>query len=236
MKRWETHNGYNIIRILSGRSNVFLLTDGKTNILVDTGPKFVWSILQRRLQKLKVEEIKLLILTHSHFDHAANACRIKKEYGCKVMIHSLEADYLLNGENIVPSGTNPVTGIMVKLLANRMLSVARYQPCTFDYAPESSFDLAEFGFNAAVIHTPGHTGGSMSIIVDNEIALVGDTMFGFFGWTNYPPFAVDPVQLVKSWGILVKTGCNVFLPSHGSAKTRAQVIKNFNKRKAHITI
>jgi glyoxylase-like metal-dependent hydrolase (beta-lactamase superfamily II) len=215
MKEWSTKSGYKIIRILSRRSNVFLLTDGKTNILVDTGPGIMWNTLKSRLSRIKVDEISLLILTHSHFDHAANACRIKKKYGCKIMIHSLEADYLLNGENIIPTGTNLFTGIIVRLLAKRIQGFVRYQPCTFDYAPDSSFDLSEFGFNAVLIHTPGHTEGSVSIIVDNEIALVGDTMFGIFGWTIYPPFAVDPGKMIQSWGILLRTNCSVFLPSHG---------------------
>lgn len=230
MRSWRTHSGYRIIQILSGRSNVFLLTDGKTNILVDTGSAFMWRTLQNRLEGLKVNEIRLLILTHSHFDHAANACKIKEKYGSKVMIHKLEADYLLHGENILPSGTNAVTGFLVRLLAKRFLSYARYEPCTFDYTPESTFNLTEFGFKAEVLPTPGHTNGSMSVIVDNEIALVGDTMFGIFRGSVFPPFATDQVQMVKNWGELLKSNCSIFLPSHGFSRSRDIVEKDFGRR------
>lgn len=234
MREWTTHSGYTIIQVLSGRSNAFILTNGKTNILIDTGPGFMWSTLQRTLERLKIDEIELLILTHSHFDHAANAGKIKKNFCCKILIHKLEADYLNNGENIIPQGTNAITGLLVKLLASRILNYTRYEPCTFDYAPENSFDLSEFGFNAYVMHTPGHTGGSMSLIVDNEIALVGDTMFGVFGWTVYPPFAVDPGKMITSWGNLLETGCTTFIPSHGSAKSKGLVARDYNKRKVRI--
>jgi hydroxyacylglutathione hydrolase len=94
----------------------------------------------------------------------------------------------------------------------------------------SSLDLKEFGFEAYIIHTPGHTIGSMSIVVDNEVALVGDTLFGIFKWSVFPPYANDVKQLVKSWGILLDTNCPVFIPSHGSANSRSLVQNDYDKR------
>ncbi len=51
MKTWTTRSGYRIIQILSGRSNVFLLTNGKINFLIDTSSGRLWSKLQKRLGK-----------------------------------------------------------------------------------------------------------------------------------------------------------------------------------------
>jgi hypothetical protein len=56
----------------------------------------------------------------------------------------------------------------------------------------------------------------MSLIVDNEIALVGDVMFGVFNWSVFPPFADDVPTLEKSWGKLAKSGCKMYLPGHGT--------------------
>ena len=80
------------------------------------------------------------------------------------------------------------------------------------------------------MHTPGHTEGSISLIIDNEIALVGDTMFGAFPGTIFPPFANDESLMVNSWEKLLKTKCKVFIPSHGSANDRGLVEKDFKKR------
>ena len=78
-----------------------------------------------------------------------------------------------------------------------------YEPCQPDILVNSSLDLKEFGFSAFIIHTPGHTIGSMSIVVDNEVAIVGDTMFGVFKCSVFPPYANDVKQMVKSCGILL---------------------------------
>jgi len=63
------------------------------------------------------------------------------------------------------------------------------------------------------------------------MAFVGDTMFGIFPGSVFPPFAEDPRQLINSWGQLLDTGCSLFLPSHGSANTRELVQKEYHKRR-----
>lgn len=231
MKIWETKSGYKIIQILSGRSNVFLLTNGEKNILIDTSPKFMWNSLEKRLKQLNVNRIDYLILTHTHYDHAENSSRIKEKYKAQVIVHKDEASYLTSGENIIPNGTNLITKTIVNLLARRFLSIARYEPCKYDILVNSVFELNEIGFNAYIMHTPGHTNGSMSVIIDNEIAIVGDTMFGVFKWSVFPPYANDIKQIVNSWGSLLETECSIFIPSHGTANDRLLVQKDYNKRR-----
>ncbi len=231
MKDWSTPGTYKIIQVLSGRSNVFLLTNEITNILIDTSQGFMWYTLQKRLEKLGIDKIDLLILTHSHFDHAANASRIKEKYSAKVIIHSSEDRYLAAGDNVLPTGTNAFAGFIVKALAKQFRSFTRYQPCKSDYTFDDTYDLSVFGFNAYLMHTPGHTQGSISLIIDDEVALVGDTMFGVFCWTVFPPFASDQNQLLDSWEKLLRTKCKVFIPSHGSSNNRYLVQEDLNKRK-----
>jgi hydroxyacylglutathione hydrolase len=230
MKFWSTSSGYKIFQVLSGRSNVFLLTNNQTIILVDTSPEFMWKILQKRLDGLNVEQIDLLILTHSHFDHAANAARIKEKYNAKVIIHQTEAKYLTTGNNIFPTGTNIITKFLVKTFVKQFKSITRYPSCDFDLTFDEYYDLSDFGFNGYLIHTPGHTQGSISVIIDNEIALVGDTMFGIFWWTVFPPFASDQDLMLNSWEKLLNTKCQIFIPSHGSANKRSIIEKDLCKK------
>lgn len=230
MKEWITTSGYKIIQVLSGRSNVFLLTDGRSHILVDSGPGFMWNTLRRRLMKLHVVKIDLLFLTHSHFDHAANAGRIRDNFNAQIIIHRCEAAYLASGDNVVPVGTNAIAKFLTGLFAKRFMSVARYRPCVADHEFDTFFDLSFTGIKAYLMHTPGHTPGSSSLIADNEIALVGDTMFGVLSGSVFPPFAQDIRQMLQSWKRLLETGCGVFLPSHGSARERTLVERDLKRR------
>ena len=230
MKSWKTKSGYTIILVLAERSNVFLLTNGQNNILIDTGPKRLWNKLDNRLKRLKIRHLDYLILTHSHFDHAGNAKRIKKNYHAKLMVHRIEAPFITSGESIIPDGTNIFTRTLINLFGKSLSSRLRFESCPADILIDSTFELREFGFNAYIWHTPGHTQGSMSIIIDNEIALVGDTMFGIFRGSVFPPYADDVPQMLQSWRKLLETGCSLFIPSHGSANSRALVERDYYKR------
>jgi len=90
MKKWKTKSGIEVIQILSGRCNVFLLSNESKNILIDTSVKRLRNKLEKRLDSLGIKTIDYLILTHSHFDHAANAQWIKQRFNSKIIIQSKE--------------------------------------------------------------------------------------------------------------------------------------------------
>ncbi len=201
-------------------------------MLVDAGPQLGWPLLRRRLDALNVTAASLagLVLTHSHFDHTENAAHVKETYSAKIFIHSSEANFLLHGDNPVVHGTNPVVGLITTVLAKKnVIQLLKYKPVAFDVQVDDQYDLNDAGFLGYIIHTPGHSPGSMSVIIDNEIALVGDAMFGIFNNKTFPPFALDAPQLVSSWRILLDTGCSLYLPAHGSARSREILQNEYDK-------
>jgi glyoxylase-like metal-dependent hydrolase (beta-lactamase superfamily II) len=229
MKTWKTSAGTRIIRVLARRSNVFLITNGTRNLLVDTSMPAEWRPLSRRLKRLGVDHLDGLILTHAHMDHAGNAARIRETFHPVVMVHRNEAGDLASGATSVPGGTLAVTRLLVHMISRFAVSIRQFAPCRYDLTVESRFNLHDFGLDACILHTPGHTAGSVSVIVDGEIALVGDAMFGML--SVFPPFADDPGRLIASWGQLLDTGCSWFLPAHGSAKSRARLRKAYLGRR-----
>lgn len=237
LKHWQTKSGYKIIQILSGRSNVFLLSNNDKKIIIDTSPKSKWKKLNNRLRSINIDRIDYLILTHSHYDHADNAHRIKETYKAKVIIHKNEAPYLTSGIMMIPKGSNFLTRFLVNNFAKKIAPKLGGESCQFDIAVDEKFDLGDFGFNAFIMYTPGHSDGSVCIIVDDEIAIVGDTMVGVSRWSVFPPFVENFEQLMQSWGKLLETNCSLFLPSHGSANSRVLLQKDYNKRmKKRITL
>jgi glyoxylase-like metal-dependent hydrolase (beta-lactamase superfamily II) len=183
MNEWKTKYGHKIIRVLSGRSNAYLILNGNTAILVDTGKKTAFRKLSENMETIDVaiETISYLILTHTHFDHCQSAKRIAEKSGCRIIV---------------------VKG---------------------DFYPDGMNDIIK------IIETPGHSVDSISILVDNEVAIVGDAMFGIFKKSIFPPYADDTAKMIESWGKLLHTDCQIFLPGHGRAIKRILLQKEYDK-------
>jgi glyoxylase-like metal-dependent hydrolase (beta-lactamase superfamily II) len=228
---WQTKQKIFIYRLLAGRSNVFLVKNDQVEILIDSSWKLARPRLKRALTKLNYSQEKsvcVLFLTHAHFDHAENAAWVQNEYHPHVIIHQSECDFLKAGRNSKIAGSNKfIRRLFPSLIQNWLNSTYRY-PIT---KPEITFterlELQDFGMDATILHTPGHTQGSSSLIINDEIAIVGDAMHGVFPNTAFPPFAVDNDQLIASWGKLLKTRCRLFLPSHGNALQRERIEQEY---------
>ncbi len=218
----KTSKGNDIVQLLSGRSNVFLVKHyNGTSMLVDTGVKMVRRFLADALAKFQTPRPDYLVLTHSHFDHAGNAAFIRTTTGAKTVIHEAEADYLRSGGMKIPEGTYAFTRSLVSL-AHKVKYKPGSEPCPADIVVAGSYSPPDMP-GILLIHTPGHSAGSISIIVDNEIALVGDTMINVGLFNVFPPFADDVETLKQSWQKLLETGCHSFLPAHGGVISRGEL-------------
>ena len=229
IKTWNTRN-CTIYQILEGRSNSFLIECKNNYILVDTGRKNSWKELTAEIDELLGKnKLSCLILTHTHFDHVENANRLKNKYNCTIIVHKSEADYLKHGDTPLPKGTNLITGIIVDTIGKKVQSRYEYKSTIPDITVDNEYNLSHFGTNAYIIHTPGHSKGSISIIIDDEITLVGDTLFGVVKNSIYPPFADNTENMIKSWKKLLETDCKLFLPGHGKEISRKLLEKEFEK-------
>lgn len=84
-------------------------------------------------------------------------------------------------------------------------------------------------YDLSILETPGHSQDSISIIVNKEIAIVGDVMFGIFRNSVFPPFADRIETMIGSWGKLLNTDCELFLPGHGREIRRSLLQIEFDK-------
>lgn len=237
MRQWTTkNNGYKVYRLLFHISNVFLIVAGSKTILVDTSNRYCRKRIKRKLDQLHITHIDYLILTHTHYDHASNARFIQDTYGAKVIAHEEGIDALRNGCSQVPQGTIGITRLVSRFVRKYINRRLDYGCCEPDIILKDSFHLQQEGVNIRIIHTPGHSADSVSILVDDEIAIAGDALFGVFPHSVFPPFADDIPCLVASWQKLLATPARLYLPAHGFEKRKNRFEKQSRKRRLALDI
>jgi glyoxylase-like metal-dependent hydrolase (beta-lactamase superfamily II) len=91
------------------------------------------------------------------------------------------------------------------------------------------FPLQDFGIDGCIIHTPGHTAGSVSVLLDGGEAFVGCMAHSGFPFRLRPglPIFSDDIQTLKqSWKPLLERGARVIYPAHGKPFS-ADEVKRF---------
>lgn len=125
--------------------------------------------------KAKVKELSVvpeaILLTHGHFDHIGAAEKLRDAYGVKILAYEGEKALLTDPQDNL---SMVFDGEPVTLSADRYLSDGE--------------EIEVCGYNAKVIHTPGHTKGSICFYFESEgILFSGDTLFcGSLGRTDFP--------------------------------------------------
>lgn len=230
-RSWKTHNNYKVVRVLSGRSNAYLILKDSSIILVDTGKEASYKTLLKNLAMLNiaVEDLSVLILTHVHFDHCQSARKIKEKSNCKVVVSELAAESIRNGYGVLPKGTFLITKLISRV--GRFIGKGKFgfEPFHPDLLVNVEYDLQKSECKIKIIESPGHSSDSISVIVDNEIAICGDAMFGVLKNSIFPPFSDNCAKMVESWGKLLNSGCNIFLPGHGNEIKRSLLQKEYDK-------
>ena len=216
-----------LISFNTGFANVFLVIQDRNILLVDTGnrnkeEKILKGIASRGY---KNEDIKYIFLTHSHYDHAGSAAALKEITGAKIIVHESEVDDLKEGFMRIPKGTSPLFKAISFMGRNFGLErkIGSYRSIVADITFTRTFDLNPMGFDAKIIHSPGHTKGSSSVIVGDK-AIVGDAMFNM-GGKFYPGFANDEKSLFETWKSLSELEVNWYYPTHGKRIGKAQFLK-----------
>jgi len=220
-----------IISIKSLKINVYLIKIGREYILVDAGFKSSIRKIGKKLKSLraKFSDIKLIIITHAHYDHVRGLYSVKSKSGAPVLIHKYEKENLEKGITKIPHGTKWFTKIISIFGRKFIKQFGKFQPVKPDIVFEDYFDLNDYGLNGKVIHTPGHSKGSLCVIVDNKYCVGGDTFFNVFGSSVYPLFANIPELILRTWEKLEKQNCKKFYPGHGRTFTYDKFKKSLNK-------
>jgi hydroxyacylglutathione hydrolase len=195
-----------VIQINTGKfTNAFLVQGHAGCMLVDTGnPGKADRILERLAgHGVAPDDIRLILLTHGHTDHYGSAAELRKRTGAPVAIHALDADAVRQGVH-QPDSLQPTWRLiapLVRISALRNLVVPERAPAFEpDIVFEEEWRLDEYDIAGRVIHTPGHTPGSVSVLLDSGQAIVGDMVIsGFLQLLRWPRLPIIAWDLERNW-------------------------------------
>jgi glyoxylase-like metal-dependent hydrolase (beta-lactamase superfamily II) len=203
-------------------------------LLIDAGNKGKIPHLEEVLKKAELDfpDIDMIIITHSHYKHVGALAEIREKSRATVLAHRYEGDFLARGCTPFPEGTMICSKVINRIGGLFLSEKAQYTPVNADILIDGECELVAPGYSVKIIPTPGHTAGSVCVIINNESAFVGDTLFNAIpGSSVYPPFANDRKTLMESWERLLKTGCRIFYPGHGTAFSRGKLERSFEKKR-----
>jgi glyoxylase-like metal-dependent hydrolase (beta-lactamase superfamily II) len=204
-----------------GQDRCYLLqSESGRAVLVDGGEPGKDHLIDRELQRVNVEadQIELVVITHGHFDHIGCARSLREKTGAKVAMHARESARLVRGETVMPPGLTRWGKIIAKLM-QPVLPRIQVAPCPVDVeVSDQGLDLSPWGVEGRVLFTPGHSPGSLSVVLASGEAFVGDlAMHGppLRLGPGRPALAENPALLVESWRVLLKNGARTIFPAHG---------------------
>ncbi len=165
-----------IYQISVGAVNTFIIEDNGL-ILIDTGTKNSTDKIFYAIKKAgkNPHDIKQLILTHCHPDHAGSAAEVKKRLNIPVWAHYEDAQLMEAGKCIrKPMYLSP--GLINRLVYNLFIKNA---PDTIEPVQADEFvkdnDVLPFAGGIQVIHTRGHCAGHIALLIKNEgVLIAGD--------------------------------------------------------------
>jgi glyoxylase-like metal-dependent hydrolase (beta-lactamase superfamily II) len=200
--------------------NYCYLIESDGCILFDTGPAFSVLEIIKWIKTIPPDprDLQLIILSHGHFDHAGAAARLKELTGAKIALHKNDLDIFEKGRSVLPT---PVTtwGKVVRKMMKPAMQLFSFEGSPVDVLiTDDGLSLEEYGIRGRIIHTPGHTPGSISVVLDSGEALVGCMTHNappFRLVPDHPIFAEDLDLLWNSWKTLIDQGAEMIYPGHG---------------------
>lgn len=205
----------NLYRIEFVIGQAYLWTEPGGLTLVDTGPAGSGAVIADAIRGLgrRTDELRHIILTHFHDDHAGAAAEIAAWHGTPVLAHRAEAP-VIRGEvpGPPPQFTHEERELHARITAG---GLPQAPPCRVDRELEND-DSVEFGGGTRILATPGHTDGSIAVhLPAARVLFTGDTAAHVEGRVVPGVFNLDTPTTLASYRMLAALDVDVACFGHG---------------------
>jgi glyoxylase-like metal-dependent hydrolase (beta-lactamase superfamily II) len=162
--------------------NCYLIKTAVGYILIDTGISNKRSELEKELESAGClpGNLKLIVLTHGDFDHTGNAAYLREKYKTPIAMHSSDLRMVEYGDMSWNRKANSVLSTAFRyaplifsafLFFSKSSKLERFKP---DFTVDEGYIFSEYGFDAKVVHIPGHSMGSIGILTSDDDLFCGD--------------------------------------------------------------
>ena len=199
----------NIYYVGASEVSSFLITTPQGHILLDSGFAQTVPLIVEGIKQLgfKLEDVKILINSHAHYDHAGGLAELKRLTGAQLMLSEADASLVGNGGKGDFQWGDTLT----------------YEPAKADRILQDK-DRVELGGVTMIARlTPGHTKGCttwlMKVTEDGrtyEVVFVGSTTAPGYKLVDNPKYPNIVSDYEYTFRLLRSLPCDVFLGPHGS--------------------
>lgn len=152
-------------------SNAYVLEDEGTALVIDpVDTEEFWGFIER--QKIRTADV---VLTHEHFDHISGLNKLREKMGCKVYAHRKCSENI----GIITRNLSSAAGVLVQVsekLQGKDLFGEPFICAPADVIFDENHVFFWKGHKVEMTHTPGHSAGSICVVLEEEILFSGDTL------------------------------------------------------------
>lgn len=154
--------------------NCYLVETAGGFILIDTG-KGHRDMLESNLSAAGCtpDNLKLIILTHGDFDHCGNAAYLRDTYNAPIAMHEGDRGMVEQG-NMYWNRQQP--NVIMKMFVGLLFKLDTADQFKPDVFVKAGDTLSEYGLNAEVLELPGHSSGSIGLLLDDGTLFCGDLL------------------------------------------------------------
>jgi len=201
--------------VLFGLSDVncYLVETDAGCILIDTGASTGCADLEEQLESegCKPGRLALVILTHGDFDHTGNAAYLRRRFGARIAMHHGDAGMVERGDIF---WNREMGNVLLGWMSRILFGFGERERFTPDLYTGDGYDLSEWGFDARVVHIPGHSKGSIGILTAGGDLFCGDLLTNR-GKPELNAIMDDPAAAMASIERLGSLGIHTVYPAHG---------------------